>query len=157
MVPISGLRTLPVSVSLFALAIGDRLLLQELGFKIKPGWSFLGEDNNAVLCQLSQERPRLERTRHIRAMYWNTMDYIEAGDLKGERVPTADMIADYLTKHLPALKTRRFVSEIMGDIDGASPGITRPIMTSIMNWILQYDGRPYTTQVYGSTEGERGD
>ena len=95
--------------------VGDRLILNELGFEHVAAPLFI--DNNATLVNVSGTKFNLRRTRHLAANYFNTLDQVEAGMIDPRRIATGLNIADLNTKHLKAVLYVKFFEHVQGTGD----------------------------------------
>jgi hypothetical protein len=77
-------------------------ILEDLKIKIEKPMIFY-EDNQSVLKMLQQEKTS-NRTKHIDIKFHYIKDYFKNGTINCIYCPTSDMIADLLTKPLPANK-----------------------------------------------------
>ena len=62
----------------------------------------LFQDNMSTIQLLKNGQSNAERTRHIALRYFFITDRIERGELQVVYKPTEEMIADIMTKALPA-------------------------------------------------------
>jgi hypothetical protein len=76
-----------------------RQLLAELGFNQEPTEVF--QDNRACV-QMANGNVNHQRSKHIDIRHHFIQEAIENGDMKLTWVPSADMVADIMTKILPA-------------------------------------------------------
>jgi hypothetical protein len=88
-------------------------------FLLKEGYdvdeNILFQDNkSAILLEKNGRASSSKRTKHINVRYYFVTDRIAKGDLKVQWCPTADMIADYMTKPLQDKLFRKFRDLIMG-------------------------------------------
>jgi hypothetical protein len=67
-----------------------------------------------------------KRTKHINIRYYFVTDRIEKGEMSVAWCPTADMIADFMTKPTQGAMFKRFRDQIMGVIPPQSPGKGKP-------------------------------
>jgi hypothetical protein len=81
-------------------------LLQELGVESKRAVTLFCDNNAAI--QLASNPVFRSRTKHINVAYHIVRDYVEAHQIKAERVDTKDNLADILTKPLPSTDFKRF-------------------------------------------------
>ena len=72
----------------------------------------IGEDNQGCIA-LAESTAFSKRTRHIDIRYHFIRQHIEDGAIRIEYVPTADQLADALTKALPRIKHDEFTSGTM--------------------------------------------
>ena len=76
-----------------------RQLLQELGFTQEP--TEIHQDNKACV-QMANGNVNHQRSKHIDMRHHFVQEAIKNGDIRLSWVPSADMIADIMTKVLPA-------------------------------------------------------
>jgi hypothetical protein len=76
-----------------------RNFLIEQGYCMSPAIMF--QDNMSTIQLLKNGKSNAERTRHIDLRYFYITDRIKRGELQVTYKPTADMIADIMTKALP--------------------------------------------------------
>ena len=88
--------------------------MEELGFRIADTPIRMFMDNNATLTQVSLVKFNLGRTRHLRAVYFNTMHAKRANFIEPRRIDTNENISDINTKHLGSTKFRSFFFEVQG-------------------------------------------
>jgi hypothetical protein len=68
------------------------------GLDVGPAIIF--QDNQSTICLANKGRSTSERSRHIKIRYFFVSHYIEAKEIVLRYSPTADMVADILTKAL---------------------------------------------------------
>ena len=78
--------------------IWTRNFLIAQGYDMAP--AIIKQDNMSTLALAAKGRSTSERTRHVNIRYFFIKDRVTSGDLKLEYLPTAEMIADILTKPL---------------------------------------------------------
>lgn len=78
--------------------IWTRNFLIAQGYDMAP--AIIKQDNMSTLALAAKGRSTSERTRHVSIRYFFIKDRVTSGDLKLEYLPTAEMIADILTKPL---------------------------------------------------------
>ena len=83
-------------------ALSQILWMRE--FLIRQGLSIgpaaVHQDNQSTIFLANKGRSTSERRRHIKIRYFFVAHYVEAKEIEIEYLPTADMIADILTKPL---------------------------------------------------------
>jgi hypothetical protein len=87
-----------------------RRLLQDIGFKQKEP-TIMWQDNKSTIDMVNGHR-NFQSSKHINPKFHYTGDMVEQGELCLEYKPTGDMVADVLTKALPA-RTHIRLSEIL--------------------------------------------
>ena len=78
--------------------IWTRNFLAAQGYDMAP--ATIKQDNQSTLALAAKGRSTSERTRHVNIRYFFVKDRVDSGELKLEYLPTADMVADILTKPL---------------------------------------------------------
>jgi hypothetical protein len=78
--------------------IWTRNFLLALGYQPPPATAF--QDNQSTMALANKGRSTSERTRHVDIRYFWIKDRIDSGDIVVQYLPTADMLADLLTKPL---------------------------------------------------------
>ena len=71
------------------------------------------EDNQGCIA-LSENPVHHQRTKHIDIRFHYTRDLVACGDIKLKYIPTADQLADLLTKALPAPRTQGLTCRLLG-------------------------------------------
>jgi hypothetical protein len=90
-----------------------RYSLFEQGFTVEE--NILFQDNkSAILLEQNGKASSSKRTKHIDIRYFFVTDKISKGELKVHWCPTAEMVADYMTKPLQGKLFRKFRDIIMG-------------------------------------------
>ena len=90
-----------------------RNFLEAQGYKIHE--NVLYQDNkSSILLEKNGRASSSKRTRHIAIRYFFVTDRIAKGELSVEWCPTAEMIADFMTKPLQGATFRKFRDIIMG-------------------------------------------
>jgi len=87
-------------------------LLSEFKYVDVEGATKLFEDNQAAI-KLSNNPAFHSRTKHIDLRYHIIREYVAEGRVELEYVPTEDMLADMLTKPLPAPALNKLKLEVM--------------------------------------------
>ena len=64
------------------------------------GEAILYQDNMSTIAMIKNGRPTSDRSRHVNIRFFYIKDRVDAGEIKIQYMPTADMIADILTKPL---------------------------------------------------------
>jgi hypothetical protein len=67
---------------------------------IDIGTAVVFQDNKSTIFLANKGRSTSERSRHINIRHFFVAHYIESMEIKLEYLPTAEMIADILTKPL---------------------------------------------------------
>jgi hypothetical protein len=97
-----------------------RNFLKAKGYEVTE--NILYQDNkSSILLEKNGKASSSKRTRHISIRYFFVTDRIAKGELTVEWCPTADMIADFMTKPLQGATFRKFRDIVMG-IDVIKPG-----------------------------------
>jgi hypothetical protein len=97
-----------------------RNFLKAQGYEVSE--NILYQDNkSSILLEKNGKASSSKRTRHISIRYFFVTDRIAKGELSIEWCPTADMIADFMTKPLQGATFRKFRDIVMG-IDVIKPG-----------------------------------
>ena len=106
--------------------------------------NILYQDNkSSILLEKNGKASSSKRTRHISIRYFFVTDRIAKGELTIEWCPTANMIADFMTKPLQGSLFRKFRDIVMG-IDVIKPGKEVSIKKS-GNDIGNEKGKPVRT------------
>ena len=99
-----------------------RNFLKAQGYEVTE--NLLYQDNkSSILLEKNRKASSSKRTRHILIRYFFVTDRIAKGELTVEWCPTANMIADFMTKTLQGALFRKFrdivmvVDVIKSDID----------------------------------------
>jgi hypothetical protein len=97
-----------------------RYFLKAQGYQVDE--NILYQDNkSSILLEKNGKASSSKRTRHISIRYFFVTDRIAKGELSVELCPTAQMIADFMTKPLQGALFRKFRDIIMG-IEVIKPG-----------------------------------
>ena len=97
-----------------------RNFLKAQGYAVTE--NILYQDNkSSILLEKNGKASSSKRTRHIAIRYFFVTDRIAKGELSIEWCPTADMIADFMTKPLQGALFRKFRDIVLG-IDVIKPG-----------------------------------
>lgn len=92
-----------------------RQFSEELGFsRLGRPTPMVADNNGAIFLASNPAHDR--RTKHMELRYHYIREFIEAGHGKLYHIPTADMIADQLTKSLDRVKVQR-LRELMGMVE----------------------------------------
>ncbi len=90
-----------------------RNFLEAQGYKIHE--NVLYQDNkSSILLEKNGRASSSKHTRHIAIRYFFVTDRIAKGELSVEWCPTAEMIADFMTKPVQGATFRKFRDIIMG-------------------------------------------
>ena len=90
-----------------------RYFLKAQGYQVDE--NILYQDNkSSILLEKNGKASSSKRTRHISIRYFFVTDRITKGELSVEWCPTAQMIADFMTKPLQGSLFRKFRGIIMG-------------------------------------------
>lgn len=71
------------------------------------------QDNQSTIAMIKNGRSNSDRTRHINIRFFFIKDRVDAGELTIQYKPTADMIADILTKPLQGELFRRLRAALL--------------------------------------------
>jgi hypothetical protein len=82
-----------------------RDFLMEQGYDVGPATFY--QDNTSAIALAEKGRSTNKRTRHIGIRFFFIHDRIEKGEIRLEYLPTAEMVADILTKPLQGDLFRR--------------------------------------------------
>ena len=97
-----------------------RNFLRAQGYEVTE--NILYQDNkSSILLEKNGKASSSKRTRHIAIRYFFVTDRIAKGELTVEWCPTAEMIADFMTKPLQGVLFRKFRDIVMG-IEVIKPG-----------------------------------
>ena len=88
-----------------------RQLLQELGYKLKDASTLYTDDRSAIT--VSENPEHFGRMKHMDLRHYWLRDQVERLVIKPDPIPTAEQVADMLTKCVPVPKVR-FCREQMG-------------------------------------------
>ena len=91
-----------------------REFLLAAGLQMGPAIIF--QDNQSTIFLGKKGRSTSERSRHIKIRYFFVHHYIESNEVELRYLPTADMIADLLTKPLHGAMFTRLTSLITGNV-----------------------------------------
>ena len=90
-----------------------RYFLKAQGYKVSDNIIF--QDNKStMLLERNGKASSSKRTKHINVRYFFITDRISKGEVRVEWCPTAEMIADFMTKPLQGSTFKRFRDLIMG-------------------------------------------
>ena len=93
--------------------IWTRYFLKAQGYKVSDNVIF--QDNQStMLLERNGKSSSSKRTKHINIRYFFITDRISKGEVRVEWCPTAEMVADFMTKPLQGSTFRRFRDLIMG-------------------------------------------
>ena len=77
--------------------------------------NILYQDNkSAILLEKNGKSSSSKRTKHINVRYFFVTNRIKMGEVRVEWCPTAEMVADFMTKPLQGAAFRKFRDLIMG-------------------------------------------
>ena len=91
--------------------LGVQQFLMELGFAVVP---IVHQDNTSTILSSAKGAGASNRTRHVNIRYFWVSQFIDDGTIKVEYTPTANMIADILTKPLQGTLFRTLRSRLLG-------------------------------------------
>jgi hypothetical protein len=86
-----------------------------LSSHINIGPVVLYQDNKSTICLANKGRSTSERTRHIKIRYFFIRHYIDANEIIIEYMPTANMIADIMTKPLHSNLFNKLANVLSGN------------------------------------------
>lgn len=84
-------------------------------FPTQVGSVALFEDNNAAQS-LAQNQLTTRKTRHINIKFHSIREKLNAGEITLTHIPSADNIADIMTKNLPVPSFSKFRNLILGSV-----------------------------------------
>jgi hypothetical protein len=91
--------------------IETRNLLIAQGYPMSEATLF--QDNMSTIAMIKNGRPNSDRTRHINIRFFYIKDRVDAGEISIRYKPTAEMIADILTKPLQGELFRRLRAALL--------------------------------------------
>ena len=95
------------------LVLWTRYFLKSQGHKVSD--NILYQDNkSAILLEKNGKSSSSKRTKHINVRYFFVTNRIKMGEVRVEWCPTAEMVADFMTKPLQGAAFRKFRDLIMG-------------------------------------------
>ena len=90
-----------------------RYFLREQGYRVSDNIIF--QDNKStMLLERNGKASSSKRTKHINVRYFFITDRISKGEVRVEWCPTAEMVADFMTKPLQGSTVKKFRDLIMG-------------------------------------------
>ena len=90
----------------------SKLFLEAQGFKVST--TVIYRDNTSSMkLEENGKASSGKRTRHFNIKYFYITDLIQRNEVKIEYCPTADMVADYMTKPLVGAKFIEFCKHIL--------------------------------------------
>ena len=102
---------------LIALSDATSVLLWSQQFLKFQGYDVVAElleDNMPTINMMRNGRSMSDRTRHVDVKYFFVKQYIESGKIVLKHCPTADMVADILTKPLQGYQFERLRDLLLG-------------------------------------------
>ncbi len=97
------------------LVLWTRYFLEAQGYNV--GTSIVYQDNmSSMLLEKNGRQSSGKRTRHINIRYFFVRDRIRAKEVQVEYCPTADMVADVLTKPLQGAAFRKFRDQLLNHV-----------------------------------------
>jgi hypothetical protein len=102
---------------LIALSDATSILLWSQQFLKFQGYDVVAElleDNMPTINMIRNGRSMSDRTRHVDVKYFFVKQYIESGKIVLKHCPTADMVADILTKPLQGFHFERLRDLLLG-------------------------------------------
>ena len=91
-------------------AIALRRLLHELGFEQQSA-TVIGEDNASCIKYIYGSK-RSTNSKHIGVKFYFVKDHIKDGTITVKKVPTADNVADIMTKSLGSILFKRHMENL---------------------------------------------
>lgn len=92
--------------------ISSMLWLSAQGHEVRPVVVY--QDNQNVLCLMRSSKNPSSRTKYMDIRYFFVKDRIKTGDVELTYMPTADMIADLMTKPLNDTLLKRLEAMLTG-------------------------------------------
>ena len=90
-----------------------RYFLKAQGYRVSDNVIF--QDNRStMLLERNGKASSSKRTKHINVRYFFITDRISKGEVRVEWCPTAEMVADFMTKPLQGSTFKKFRDLIMG-------------------------------------------
>jgi hypothetical protein len=90
-----------------------RYFLRAQGYRVSDNIIF--QDNKStMLLERNGKASSSKRTKHINVRYFFITDRISKGEVRVEWCPTAEMVADFMTKPLQGSTFKKFRDLIMG-------------------------------------------
>lgn len=93
-------------------SLGIRNYLISRGYDVDP--LSLGQDNTSTIHVINNGLKSARRLKHLDIKIFFLRDYVEEKQMKVIHIPTEDMIADILTKPLPAQQFNRLRDKLLG-------------------------------------------
>ena len=97
----------------------SREFLIQQGVSLGPAVVY--QDNQSTICLASKGRSTSDRSRHIKIRYFFVTHYIDAKEIVIEYLPTAEMVADILTKPLHGSLFLKFAAAMTGAAKAVEP------------------------------------
>ena len=92
-------------------------IIEKRNFLIAQGYEMeeatLFQDNMSTIAMIKNGRPTSDRTRHVNIRFFYIKDRVDAGEITVKHMPTANMIADILTKPLQGELFRRLRAALL--------------------------------------------
>ena len=92
-------------------------ILETRNFLISQGYDMgeatLFQDNLSTIAMIKNGRPTSDRSRHVNIRFFYIKDRVDSGEISVKYKPTADMIADILTKPLQGALFRRLRAALL--------------------------------------------
>ena len=98
-----------------------RNFLKAQGYEVTENIILYQDNKSSIFLEKNGKASSSKRTRHNAIRYFFVTNRIAKGELTVEWCPTADMIADFMTKPLQGALFHRFRDIVMG-IDVIKPG-----------------------------------
>ena len=84
------------------------------GHNVRP--VVIYQDNQSVLSLMKSGKNPGHRTKHMNIRYFFVKNRVELGDVSLTYLPTADMVADMMTKPLNGATLRKLVAVLTGRV-----------------------------------------
>lgn len=98
-------------------------ILETRNFLISQGYEMgeatLFQDNLSTIAMIKNGRPTSDRSRHVNIRFFYIKDRVDSGEISVQYKPTADMIADILTKPLQGALFKRLRAVLLNWPDQA--------------------------------------
>lgn len=91
-----------------------RNFLQSQGYQVNGTPIVIEQDNMGAMATLTSNKPPSDKSRHINIRYFWLGDRIRANEIALKYIPTADMLADILTKPLQGQRFKMLRDRLLG-------------------------------------------
>jgi len=96
-------------------------ILETRNFLISQGYDMgeatLFQDNLSTIAMIKNGRPTSDRSRHVNIRFFYIKDRVDSGEISVKYKPTADMIADILTKPLQGALFKRLRAALLNWVE----------------------------------------